>query len=118
MSEGGMSQKFDTRTVMLVLLLTAVVAITLASDNAVYHGPPKTFLGRLLAIPHALLFPIFNDRISTNVAVGIVFGVIAFLVGGSVWFLAQRFIIEPLHIRNAVLRTEREERWYNKFRRD
>lgn len=109
--------KLSARAVFGILGLGLVVVTTIASDHAVYVGPPTTFAQRLLAIPHAILFPFFSDRFMTNVAVATVSAVVFLVVGGVCWKLWDLFVREPWYVRNVVMRTEREERWVNFFRR-
>jgi hypothetical protein len=110
-------EKLSGRAVFGIIGVSLVVVATIASDQAVYSGPPKTFLQRMIAIPHALLFPLFNERFSTNFAVAIVLAAVFLAFGGLAWVLLQRYVLEPWYIRNAVMRTEREERWFNIFRK-
>lgn len=108
--------KIDWKMMIPVSMILFTVVTVMAADRAVFIRPPENWIERLISILPALLYLHFGDRVTADFGAGVVYLVVAMLVGLSAWLAIERFVIEPMHIKKMVEAGDREQELVNRYR--
>lgn len=105
----------DPRMALGIVFVAVIAILSIMADRAVFVRAPNNFVERLLALPPTFGYWLFNDRVGAAIVSILFFTTISAAMGFVGWRLLEVHVIEPMHIKRAIERSEREESLKNKY---
>lgn len=108
-------RKFDPRVAAIAVVMMLVATATLIADKVVFVREPQSAGERILGIPTALFYKVFEDRFYSNVSAALLWAILCFTIGALGYRLVIHRVIEPMVIKNMIETKRREKELLNKY---
>lgn len=108
-------KKFDPRVASIIIAMSIVGAMTIIGDRIAFIREPRNILETLVALPTSGFWAILGDRFYANLAASMFWTAVVLVVGGLLYHLIVRKVIEPMVIKNMIETKRREKELLNKY---
>jgi hypothetical protein len=108
-------RKFDPRIAAIAVVMMLVGVATLIADRVVFVRAPNNISEKILALPTAFFYKIWDDRFYANLSAALIWIVALFAIGAGVYKIVVQKVIEPMVIKNMIETKRREKELLNKY---
>ena len=111
-------EKIDLKVVLILLVLGCVALVIFAGDQATFRRLPQNDFERIAAVLPTVGYMLTGNRASANIFAAVFLLATLLSVGLTLWFVFERRVLIPNHVKKMVNRAKAEEEAFNKFHQD